>query len=40
MTFTNIKLVSSLDENIKMIKNIFINDITIVYRESISWETC
>jgi len=31
--FSNIKLVNSLDENIKMIKNIFINDKTIVYRE-------
>ena len=31
--FSNIKLVNSLDENIKIIKNIFINDKTIVYRE-------
>ena len=31
--FSNIKLVSSLDENIKIIKNIFINDTTIIYRE-------
>ncbi len=31
--FSNIKLVNSLDENIKIIKNIFINDTTIVYRE-------
>lgn len=31
--FSNIKLVSSLDENINLIKNIFINDKTIVYRE-------
>lgn len=31
--FSNIKLTKSLDENIKMIKNIFINDTTVVYRE-------
>ncbi|HEY5562143.1 MAG TPA: spore germination protein [Clostridiaceae bacterium] len=31
--FSNIKLVTSLSENINMIKNIFINDSTIVYRE-------
>jgi len=31
--FSNVKLVSSLDENIKIIKNIFTNDKTIVYRE-------
>lgn len=31
--FSNIKLVSSLNENINIIKNIFINDTTIVYRE-------
>jgi spore germination protein KA len=30
--FSNIKLVTSLDENIKIIKDIFINDKTIVYR--------
>lgn len=31
--FSNIKLVNSLNENINIIKNIFINDVTIVYRE-------
>lgn len=31
--FSNIKLVKSLDDNVKMIKNIFINDTTVVYRE-------
>ena len=31
--FSNIKLVNSLDENAKIIKNIFTNDKTIVYRE-------
>ena len=31
--FSNIKLVSSLNENINIIKNIFINDVTIIYRE-------
>ncbi len=31
--FSNIKLVKSLDENVKIIKNIFINDTTVVYRE-------
>lgn len=31
--FSNIKLVTSLNENIKIIKNIFTNDTTIVYRE-------
>ncbi|MBU3113952.1 spore germination protein [Clostridium lacusfryxellense] len=31
--FSNIKLTKSLDENIKMIKNIFNNDTTVVYRE-------
>lgn len=31
--FSNIKLASSLKENIDIIKKIFINDITIVYRE-------
>jgi len=31
--FSNIKLVSSLNENINIIKNIFINDTTIIYRE-------
>lgn len=31
--FSNIKLVSSLNENINIIKNIFTNDTTIVYRE-------
>ena len=31
--FSNITLAKSLDENINMIKNIFINDTTIVYRE-------
>ncbi|MBU3146650.1 spore germination protein [Clostridium sp. CF012] len=30
--FSNIKLVSSLDENINIIKNIFTNDTTVVYR--------
>jgi len=30
--FSNINLVTSLDDNIKMIKNIFINDATLVYR--------
>ncbi|GCD10819.1 spore germination protein [Clostridium tagluense] len=30
--FSNIKLVTSLDENINIIKNIFTNDITVVYR--------
>ncbi|MBU3127815.1 spore germination protein [Clostridium tagluense] len=30
--FSNIKLVTSLDENIKIIKNIFTNDTTVVYR--------
>ena len=31
--YSNIKLVSSLDENINIIKNIFIDDTTIIYRE-------
>lgn len=31
--FSNIKLVNSLDENISIIKNIFINDRTLIYRE-------
>ena len=31
--FSNIKLVKSLNENIKIIKNIFSNDKTVVYRE-------
>src|SRR5665647_1526749 len=31
--FSNIKLVSSLNENINIMKNIFLNDITVVYRE-------
>ena len=31
--FSNIKLVTSLDENINIIKNIFINDTTVIYRE-------
>jgi len=31
--FSNIKLVKSLDENIKIIKNIFMNDTTMVYRD-------
>ena len=31
--FSNIRLVNSLDENINMIKNIFINDTTVIYRE-------
>ena len=31
--FSNVKLVSSLDENINILKTIFINDITIIYRE-------
>ena len=31
--FSNVKLVNSLDENINAIKNIFVNDITIIYRE-------
>ena len=31
--FSNIKLVTSLDENINIIKNIFSNDTTVVYRE-------
>ncbi|WAG68305.1 spore germination protein [Clostridium sp. CF011] len=31
--FSNINLVKSLDENINMIKNIFINDTTVVYRD-------
>ena len=31
--FSNIKLVSSLDENISIVKTIFLNDITIIYRE-------
>ena len=31
--FSNIKLVSSLNENIKIIKNIFHNDTTVIYRE-------
>ncbi|MBW9157409.1 spore germination protein [Clostridium tagluense] len=30
--FSNIKLITSLDENIKIIKNIFTNDTTVVYR--------
>ncbi|MBU3189621.1 endospore germination permease [Clostridium bowmanii] len=30
--FSNIKLVTSLDENIKIIRDIFVNDKTIVYR--------
>ncbi|MBZ9633977.1 spore germination protein [Clostridium sp. FP1] len=30
--FSNIKLVTSLDENINIIKNIFTNDTTVVYR--------
>ena len=30
--FSNIKLVNSLDENINIIRNIFINDTTVVYR--------
>lgn len=32
--FSNIKLVNSLDENISIIKNIFINDRTLIYIES------
>ena len=31
--FSNIKLAKSLDENINIIKNIFINDTTVVYRD-------
>ena len=31
--YSNIKLANSLNENINMIKNIFINDSTVVYRE-------
>lgn len=31
--FSSIKLVNSLNENINIIKYIFINDITVVYRE-------
>lgn len=31
--FSNIKLVSSLDENVNIIKNIFLNDTTVIYRE-------
>lgn len=31
--FSNLKLVTSLDENIKIIKNIFLDDKTIVYRD-------
>jgi len=31
--FSDVKLVSLLSENINLIKNIFINDVTIVYRE-------
>ncbi|MCJ7689969.1 MAG: spore germination protein, partial [Clostridiaceae bacterium] len=31
--FSNIKLVTSLDENINIIKNILKNDTTVVYRE-------
>lgn len=31
--FSNIKLVTSLNENIKIVKNIFINDTTVIYRE-------
>lgn len=31
--FSNVKLVNSLDDNIKILENIFINDKTITYRE-------
>jgi len=31
--FTNIKLATSLDENINKIKGIFVNDATVVYRK-------
>jgi len=37
--FSNIKLVPSLSENINIIKNIFINDTTVVYRKLLVGKT-